>query len=71
MITLRVEREFTDITYEYPDRTVHLHFYLCEIVSGTPDNKEHNALEWITPGEVEQYEFCPADKKMINLSMSK
>ena len=34
-------------------------------VSGTPDNKEHNALAWITPEEVEEYEFCPADRKMI------
>ena len=24
-----------------------------------------NALIWITPGEVEQYEFCPADQAMI------
>ena len=69
-VILRVEREYTDIIYEYPDRTVHLHFYLCEIVSGTPDNKEHNALAWITPDEVEQYEFCPADRKMINLSVA-
>lgn len=30
-ITLSVERELTDITYEYPDRIVHLHFYLCNI----------------------------------------
>ena len=64
-VTLHVEREFTDIIHEYPDRTVHLHFYLCEIVSGTPDNKEHNAIAWITPEEVAQYDFCPADKKMI------
>ena len=70
-VTLSVEREYTDITYEYPDRTLHLHFDLCEMVSGTPDNKEHNALAWITPDEVEQYEFCPADRKMINLSILK
>lgn len=67
-VTLRVEREFTDITYEYPDRTVHLHFYLCEIISGKPENKEHNAFAWITPEDVDQYEFCPADQKMISLS---
>lgn len=64
-ITLRVEQEFTDITYEYPDRAVHLYFYLCEIVSGIPDNKEHNALVWITPEEIEKYEFCPADRAML------
>ncbi len=65
-VTLNVERELTDITYEYPDRIVHLHFYLCDIAAGVPVKKEHNALAWITPDEVDQYEFCPADRKMLH-----
>jgi len=66
-VTLKVECELTDIVYEYPEKTVHLHFYLCEIVKGIPEQKEHNAIEWITAAEVEKYDFCPADKKMIRL----
>lgn len=65
-ITLNVERELTDITYEYPDRTVHLHFFLCSIADGDPENKEHNRFAWITLDEIEQYEFCPADDKMLS-----
>lgn len=65
-VTLSVERELTDITYEYPDRIVHLHFYLCNIADGSPVKKEHNALEWISPDVIDQYEFCPADKAMIS-----
>lgn len=64
-ITLSVERELTDITYEYPDRIVHLHFYLCNIVDGVPEKKEHNALAWITTDVIDQYKFCPADKAML------
>ena len=64
-VTLRVEREFTGITYDYPTRTVHLHFYLCEIVSGVLEKKEHNEFAWIAPDEIGRYEFCPADTKMI------
>lgn len=64
-ITLSAERELTDITYEYPNRIVHLHFYLCNIADGVPEKKEHNEFAWITPDEVEQYEFCPADKAML------
>ena len=71
-ITLSVERELTDITYEYPDRIVHLHFYLCSIAAGVPEKKEHNALVWITHGEIYQYEFCPADGEMLrNFSFDK
>ena len=64
-VTLRVERELTDVVFEYPDRTVHLHFYLCDIAAGSPERKEHNALAWILPDEIGQYEFCPADAKML------
>ena len=64
-VVLSVERELTDITYEYPDRIVHLHFFLCNIAAGVPEKKEHIAITWIMPNEVEQYEFCPADEKMI------
>ena len=48
-VTLRVERKFTDIVYEYSDRVVHLHCYLCEIITGVPEKREHNAITWIAP----------------------
>ena len=64
-IAIRVERKLTDITHEYPDFIVHLHFYLCELVDGNPEKNEHNAIEWITPDEIVKYDFCPADSKMI------
>ena len=64
-ITLHVERELTDITYAYPDRIVHLYFYLCDIVEGVPKKKEHEEIKWIEPHEVELYRFCPADTEML------
>ena len=65
-ITIYVKREISNITYEYPDRLVHLHFYLCNITAGVPEKKEHNALAWISPDEVKKYKFCPADQEMIS-----
>lgn len=64
-ITLSVEQKLTDITYEYPDRIVHLHFFLRDILSVIPEKKEHNAIAWISPNELEQYELCPADARMV------
>ena len=66
-ITLNVERKLTDIIYDAPDYTIHLHLYLCNMIAGTLEKKEHNAIAWITPDEIAQYEFCPADKKMLQL----
>lgn len=68
-VTLSVEWELTNITYEYPDRIVHLHFYFCNIADGILVKKEHNALAWIAPSEVDQYEFCLADWAMMRKMM--
>lgn len=66
-ITLNVERELTDVVYESQAQTVHLHFYLCDIIAGIPENKEHHAIAWISPDEIAKYEFCPADRKMLQV----
>ena len=70
-VTLSVERELTDIYFEYPGRAVHLHFYLCYIVSGALERKEHNAFAWITSNETDKYTFCPADAKMLSQNILK
>jgi 8-oxo-dGTP diphosphatase len=64
-VTLRVLRKLTDVVYEYPDRVVHLHFFITEIASGELTRKEHNALAWITSSEIHNYQFCPADATML------
>ena len=64
-ITLKVERELTDLVYPYPDRTVHLHFFITRVIGGRLQRKEHNAIAWITPDELTQYDFCPADAEML------
>lgn len=69
-IELSVISELRDIIYEYPGQTVHLHFYLCDIVAGVLVKKEHNATAWITPNEIDQYKFCPADKKLLELEQN-
>ena len=27
---------------------------------------EHNDIRWITPNEIADYEFCPADEEILN-----
>ena len=66
-VTLQVHKEVIDVVYEYPDRTVHLHFYLCDIIAGTLEQKEHAAFQWISRRELPQFEFCPADATMLSL----
>ncbi len=73
-IILSVGDEFTNVTHEYPDITVHLTLFNATIKKGHPRLIEHNDLKWITPEKIPNYEFCPADedilKKITNLVKS-
>ncbi|MBR6397793.1 MAG: (deoxy)nucleoside triphosphate pyrophosphohydrolase [Lachnospiraceae bacterium] len=66
-VTVKVGPVFTDVTHVYPDLTVHLTLFEARIVSGTPQLLEHNDLQWITPGEIGEYAFCPADEEILAL----
>ena len=56
---------FMEVDHEYPDITVHLTLFNAEISEGTPKMLEHNDIKWITPKEIPLYNFCPADKEIL------
>ena len=64
-ITLSVADAFMDIVHEYPDITVHLTLFNATIADGVPQKLEHNDIKWITPAEIPQYNFCPADTEIL------
>lgn len=64
-VELKVNDLFIDLVHEYPDITVHLSLYNAEIAEGEPKMLEHNDIKWITPAEIPQYDFCPADKEIL------
>ena len=64
-ITLAVGSVFMEVVHEYPDITVHLTLFNAAIVGGQPQLLEHNDIRWIAPSEIPQYDFCPADKDIL------
>lgn len=64
-VTLKVEKEVTEVTHIYPNISIHLTLFDCVIENGTPQMLEHHDMQWITPAQIEQYPFCPADAEMI------
>lgn len=64
-ITLSVGEVFTEVVHQYPDITVHLTLFHAVIVEGEPQMLEHNDIRWITPQEIPQYPFCPADVEIL------
>ena len=68
-ITLSVGDVFMDVVHEYPDINVHLTLFNATIAEGVPQKLEHNDIRWITPAEIPNYDFCPADEEIIALLM--
>ena len=70
-VTVTVQDIFAETVHQYDDITVHLKLYNAFIAYGTPILFEHSAFRWITPAEIPQYEFCPADEEMLKKLMEK
>ena len=64
-VTVSVGAVFMDVTHEYPDLTVHLTLYHASIADGVPQKLEHNDIRWITPQQIPDYAFCPADVEIL------
>ena len=64
-IELSVGKVFMEVLHEYPDLTVALTLYHAVIASGEPKMLEHNDLRWITPGQIPEFAFCPADEEIL------
>ena len=64
-VTLSIDDVFMDVRHEYPDLTVHLTLFNARIAQGIPQKLEHNDIKWITPKEIPDYHFCPADEEIL------
>jgi len=64
-VTVRVDDVFMQVVHPYPDMTVALTLFRAAIIEGEPQLLEHCEIAWITPDEIDQYEFCPADVEIL------
>lgn len=65
-VTVSVGELFMDVRHEYPDITVHLSLYNAAIVRREPRKLEHRDIRWISPEEIPNFEFCPADESILS-----
>jgi 8-oxo-dGTP diphosphatase len=53
------------VRWDYPDRTVVLHFFDCRLESGTIAPREQQGMQWVEPARLADYDFPPADRELI------
>jgi len=64
-VQVAVDEEFTQVTHVYPDLAVHLTVFHARITRGTVQKLEHHDICYMTPGEISNYNFCPADQAIL------
>ncbi len=63
---VRVGSEIFQITHDYPDRIVELHFFEC-VLSADPKPLLGQEMQWVTREDLRTLEFPPADEELIGL----
>jgi mutator protein MutT len=53
------------VRWEYPERTIVIHFYRCRLESGTIEPQEDQAMAWVAPERLSDFDFPPADRDLI------
>ena len=64
-VEISVGALFQEISHTYPEKTVRLKFFSCELLSGEPQPLECAAVRWIRPANLENYAFPAADAKLL------
>ena len=64
-VTISVGEVFMEVIHEYPDITVRLILFHASIAEGVPQKLEHNDIQWITPAQIPDFDFCPADTEIL------
>jgi len=64
-ITVNVGNLFMEVIHAYPDIHIRLSLFHCTVGEGVPKKLEHKDIRWISPSEIPNYEFCPADADIL------
>ena len=62
----RIGEELFATTHAYPDRSVELHFFQCELL-GEPRPQLEQEMRWVPRAELSALEFPPADAELIRI----
>ena len=62
---IHVDRLLTTIDYDYPRFHLKMHCYWCRLHAGQPTLLEHEALRWLSAGDLRSLHWLPADEQLI------
>ena len=64
-IDITVDKFLCTTDYDYPSFHLTMHCYLCRIISGKIELREHKSARWLTVEALDSVEWLPADKEVV------
>jgi mutator protein MutT len=64
-VEIAVGELFEEIAHDYPEKSVHLKFFICRLLSGEPQPLSCAALRWVDRTELAGFEFPAADARLL------
>ena len=64
-VRISVEDFICTTEYDYPTFHLTMHCYICSIVSGEIELREHKSARWLTVDMLDSVEWLPADMEVV------
>jgi 8-oxo-dGTP diphosphatase len=64
-VEISVGELFEEISHVYPEKSVLLKFFICQLVRGEPQPLDCAAIRWANKTELDDYEFPAADAQLL------
>lgn len=64
-VTVEVGELFESVDHDYPDKSVHLRFFLCRLTAGEPQPLGCAAVNWVARDQLGRFEFPAADAGLL------
>ena len=64
-VEIAVGELFDEVAHDYPEKSVHLKFFRCRLISGEPRPIECAALRWVDKAELARFAFPAADAQLL------
>lgn len=64
-VGIRLRRSLTVVEHHYPDFSIRLHPWICEITRGEPQPIEHGELRWLPASDLPSIEWAEADLPVV------
>ena len=66
-ITIAIEERIMVVDYDYETFKLHMLCFLCHVVEGELELREHLAARWLDAHTIDSVAWLPADKELIRV----